>query len=388
MTLIHSARIVPGRHLDPGPDPASPPADDWVRFEGNRVAARGTGDSWREVATPSEVVDAGGRLLVPGFIDLHSHGGGGFAFDEGAEAARAALAVHRAHGTTRSVLSLVTARVDDLVERVRALVPLVQSDPLVLGLHLEGPFLAGSHRGAHDPELLRAADPATLDALIEAADGTLFQVTLAPELPGAEAAIRRFVQGGVKVAVGHTGADFDTALRAFDAGASILTHAFNGMAGIHHRAPGPVLAAMRCPHVTIEIIADGIHVHPEVIGLVFRGAPGRVALITDAMAATGAPDGVYQLGPLPVTVRDGVARTESGSLAGSTLTQDQALRVAVRDARVPLADVVAALTPTPAACLGRAHELGQLEPGYLADAVLLGEDLAVEAVWADGRRCG
>ncbi len=255
-----------------------------------------------------------------------------------------------------------------------------------MGLHLEGPFLADSHRGAHDPGLLRTPDAASVQALLDAANGTLFQVTLAPELPGAEAAVRRFVEAGVRVAIGHTAADFDEATRAFDWGATLLTHAFNGMAGMHHRAPGPVLAAMRCPHATLEVIADGVHVHPEMISLVFREAPNRVALITDAMAATGAPDGDYQLGPLQVAVRDGVARTAAGGLAGSTLTQDRALRIAIHTVGLSLTEAVTALTETPARCLGRAHDLGRLDPGYRADAVLLNSNLTVESVWAEGHR--
>ncbi|HEY3409974.1 MAG TPA: N-acetylglucosamine-6-phosphate deacetylase [Propionicimonas sp.] len=376
-TLIHSARIVSGGASHP---------DAWVQFDGNTIRARGSGDGWVALAAAAEVIDASGRTLTPGFIDLHGHGAGGFAYDEGPEAAESAIEVHRAHGTTRSVLSLVTARLDDVIARVRALAPLVVSDPLVMGLHLEGPFLADSYRGAHDPELLRAPDAASVRALLDAANGTLFQVTLAPELPGAEAAVRRFVEEGVRVAIGHTAADFDEATRAFGWGATLLTHAFNGMAGMHHRAPGPALAAMRCRQATLEVIADAVHVHPEMIALLFREAPHRVALITDAMAATGAPDGDYQLGPLQVAVRGGVARTAAGGLAGSTLTQDRALRVAVQEAGVSLTEAVTALTETPASCLGRAHDLGRLDPGYRADAVLLSSDLRVESVWAEGRR--
>ena len=168
----------------------------------------------------------------------------------------------------------------------------------MLGAHLEGPFLDHEFRGAHDPLQLRAADAASVERLLEASGGTLRQITIAPEHPGASEAIARFVDAGVAVAVGHTGADFETTLAAFDAGASILTHAFNGMRGIHHRAPGPVVAAMHADHVTLEIINDGVHVHPDVVRLAFAGAHGRVALITDAMAAAGAADGAYLLGSL------------------------------------------------------------------------------------------
>jgi N-acetylglucosamine-6-phosphate deacetylase len=324
---------------------------------------------------------------VPGFIDLHCHGGGGASVDEGEDAIGTALAVHGAHGTTRSVLSLVTASVDELAAQLELNARVAASDDRVLGAHLEGPFLDHEFRGAHDAARLRTADAASVDRLLDASGGTLRQVTIAPEHPGATEAITRFVDSGVAVAVGHTGADFATALAAFDSGASILTHAFNGMRGIHHRAPGPVVAAMHARHVTLEVINDGVHVHPDVVRLAFSGAPGRVALITDAMAATGAADGRYLLGSLDVRVAGGVARlVEGGSIAGSTLTQDEALRRAVVDCRIALEDAVGALTATPAAAIGRARDLGRLEPGYAADAVLLTPELAVDAVWGGGAR--
>ncbi|MGI6879835.1 N-acetylglucosamine-6-phosphate deacetylase [Microbacterium sp. gxy059] len=377
MTVIHSARLVTESSIVP---------DSWVRFDADRIVARGTGDGWR-AAGDGEVVDAGERLLAPGFIDLHGHGGGGAAFDDGEEAIERALATHRAHGTTRSVLSFVTAGIDDLAARLGSVRAVAGRDPLVLGAHLEGPFLDLDHKGAHDPGLLRDATPADVDALLAAADGSLVQITLAPEKPGALDAIRRFVDAGVRVAVGHTAADYDETLAAFDAGASILTHAFNAMDGIRHRAPGPIVAAMRTPQVTLEIINDGVHVHPDVVRMAFDAAPGRVALITDAMAAAGAPDGDYMLGPLAVRVADGIARLAEGdSIAGSTLTLDRALQQAVGACGIPLVDAIAALTVVPARALGREGELGSLAEGAAADALLLDDDLEVRGAWGAGRR--
>ena len=378
-TVIHSARLISGHDTV---------ADAWVRFDGDRVSARGIGDTWRDEApTDTSVTDAAGRHLVPGFIDLHCHGAGGASADEGEAAIETLLAVHNAHGTTRSVLSLVTAPVDALAGQLRAIARVAASDPRVLGAHLEGPFLDHEFRGAHDAAELRTADAASIDLLLDASNGMLRQITIAPEHSGALEAVDRFVDAGVAVAVGHTGADFATALSAFDAGASILTHAFNGMRGIHHRAPGPVVAAMHADHVTLEIINDGVHVHPDVVRLAFSGAPGRVALVTDAMAAAGAADGEYQLGSLGVIVADGVARLlEGGSIAGSTLTQDAALRHAVIESGLPLDEVIGALTVTPAAAIGRSGDLGRLDRGFAADAVLLAPDLTVEAVWGAGIR--
>ena len=378
-TVIHSARLVSGRDTV---------TDAWVRFEGDRVAARGIGDGWRvDADETATVTDAAGRALVPGFIDLHCHGGGGASVDDGEEAIATTLAMHTAHGTTRSVLSLVTAPVELLAARLETIARVAASDARVLGAHLEGPFLDHEFRGAHDPALLRTADTAAVDVLLEASRGMLRQITIAPEHPGAREAIARFVDAGVAVAVGHTGADFATALAAFDAGATILTHAFNGMRGIHHRAPGPVVAAMHADRVTLEIINDGVHVHPDVVRLAFSGAPGRVALVTDAMAAAGSADGHYVLGSLEVVVDRGVARlVDGGSIAGSTLTQDEALRRAVVESGIPFDEAIGALTVTPAAAIGRSADLGRLDPGFAADAVLLGEELGVEAVWVAGVR--
>ena len=379
-TLIHSARLVSsGRILENG----------WVLFDDDRDAAVGQGDPFPSDADDTErtVVDAAGRWLTPGFIDIHGHGGGGAAFDEGEDAIRTALAIHRSHGTTRSVLSLVTGAVPDLERELAVIADAVRRDPLILGSHLEGPFLEDSHRGAHDPSLLRTADPDSIERMLSAAAGTLIQVTLAPELPGGMAALRQFVDASVAVAVGHCGAGYDETRAAFDAGASILTHAFNAMPGIHHRAPGPVMAAMDTPGVTLEVINDGVHVHPSVVRLAFEGADGRIALITDAMAATGSSDGEYQLGSLRVEVVNGVARLAGGgSIAGSTLTLDTALRLAVTSVGLPIDVAVRALTETPARAIGREGDLGQLATGFAADAVLLGSDFTVEGVWGAGRR--
>ena len=384
-TVIHSARLLTGREDT---------ADAWVLLADGRVAARGSGSGWRDQiralpeAAAVEVVDGSGHTLVPGFIDMHCHGAGGASFGDAEPGAiENALTVHRRHGTTRSVLSLVTAPLQVIEEQVARIRDLAGRGLGVLGSHLEGPFLAEEFKGAHDPALLRAATAPDLERLIAAGSGTIAQVTLAPELPGGMAAIEQFTAAGVRVAVGHTAADYETARAAFAAGASILTHAFNGMRGIHHRAPGPVLAAMAEPHVTLELINDGVHVHPDVVRLAFAGAPGRVALITDAMAATCCSDGRYMLGSLQVDVEGGVARLAGGtSIAGSTLTLDAALRQAVHECGVPLQTAIAALTAVPARALGVADKFGDLTEGYAADAVLLDASLEVASVWADGVR--
>ncbi|SIO91403.1 N-acetylglucosamine-6-phosphate deacetylase [Nocardiopsis sp. JB363] len=375
--LIHSVSLVDeGVRLD----------DAWIAFRNGRVHARGRGGGWRE-RTARAMRDGTGAILTPGFIDIHCHGAAGAGFDDPeaqADALDDALTEHAAHGTTRLVLSLVSAPIPRITNRLEALHEYVALRPTVLGVHLEGPFLADSHCGAHDPAHLADPDPASVDALLRAGRGNIRQVTIAPELPGALSAIDTLVREGVAVAVGHTGADVDVVRDAFAAGASILTHTFNGMRGLHHRAPGPIAAAVESG-ATLEVIADGVHVDPMMIGFLHALAPGRIALVTDAMAATGCEDGDYVLGSLPVRVRDGVVRLrDGGSIAGSTLTTATALRIATTRSGMSLPEAVASLTTIPARAIGR-PELGTLRVGAASDAVLMDEELRVRAVWAEGR---
>ncbi|WP_448719956.1 N-acetylglucosamine-6-phosphate deacetylase [Microbacterium natoriense] len=376
--VIHSARIV---------DRGAVVDDGWVRIEGGVVTDRGAGDDW---APADEIVDAStiagaDAVLTPGFVDIHGHGGAGASFDDGVEAIRTGRALHRAHGTTRAVVSLVTASLDDLARSVSAIADLMQTDADIIGSHLEGPFLDPGHHGAHEPSLLREPAAEDVARLLDAGRGTVRQVTIAPELPGGLDAIRQIVDAGAAAAVGHTDADAAIATAAFEAGATILTHAFNAMPGIHHRAPGPVLAAAADHRVVLEGIADNVHLDPYVIKLLFDSAPERVALITDAMAAAGSADGHYDLGAVSVTVENGVARADdTGAIAGSTLTQDVALRRAVQ-AGVPLPAAVRALTETPARAIGAGAALGALRSGCCGDAVLLDAELHVVRVWVGER---
>lgn len=380
---MSAARVIRGaRKLD-----ASGQVDDfWLATEGDRIVATGDGSGWRAYADDADVTDAGGRWLTPGFIDLHSHGAGGCAYEGGIDDMRTALRTHREHGTTRSILSLVANPVPELCESLRLIAELTDTDPLVLGSHLEGPFLNPAKRGAHNPDFLITPDDLeAVELLLAAARDTLRQITIAPELPGALEAVDVLVEAGVVVAVGHTEATEDQAKAAFDRGARVLTHAFNAMPGIHHRAPGPIIAAVDDDRVTLELILDGFHVHPDVAHLAFVQAPGRIALITDSMAAAGSVDGIYELGSLTVNVVNGQAMLANGtSIAGSTLTQDVALKIAVERTRIAPAAAVEALTLTPARVLGREHELGRLAPGYAADAVLLDHEWNVQHVLAAG----
>ena len=368
MILSADRVVLPAGLVEPG----------WVETSGDRVTGAGGG-------TPPAPADRHlTGILVPGFVDQHCHGGGGASFTTGdpAEAARV-VDTHRAHGTTTLVASLVTDTEERLVARVRALARLVRSGELA-GIHLEGPWLSAEHCGAHDPALLRAPDPAEVARVVDAGEGTVVMVTLASELEHGLDAVTLLAERGVLAALGHTDATYDDARAAVDAGVTVATHLFNTMRPVHHRHPGPVLALAGDPRVVVELIADGIHLHPEVLRWAAAAAPHRFSLITDAMGAAGSADGDYVLGPAAVQVRDGVARLASnGAIAGSTLTMDRAVRYAVTVAGVPLAAAVEAASATPARLLGLT-DVGEIEPGRRADLVHLDEDLEVVAVMRAG----
>jgi len=366
--LVHSGTLVDANGERSG----------WVLIDGGQIASVGSPSDLPPEAERS--VDASGRYVTPGFVDIHGHGAGGAHYQDGVDQALVALEVMRAHGTTRAVASFVSTSIDSMVAAIHTAHRAMERDPGLIGVHVEGPFLAPDRKGAHDRNALCHPDRESVARLLGVASGVIRQITIAPELPGALEAISRFVDAGVPVAVGHTDCDYGTAREAFDRGASLVTHAFNAMAPIQGRLPGVLGAAVAADHVTIEVIADGIHVHPASIALLFAAAPGRVALVTDAMAAAAAPPGRYLLGELDVDVADGravVAGTDT--LAGSTLTPDRALRTVVNDCDISLHDAVAALTTTPARAIGE-QDPAVLAPGARAELAVLDAGLFVTEV--------
>jgi len=371
MLLTGAKVVVPGGVLDPG----------WLRLALGRIAAVGSGRPSPERGEQHRELT--GRTILPGFIDLHVHGGGGGTYTGGDPVeVRRARAFHRSGGTTRSLASLVTAPLDDLLSALASLAELAESG-LIAGVHLEGPFLSHDFCGAQDPRYLLAPDAEVLNRLIAAGRGSVRMVTVAPELPGAIELIRRIVDVGAIAAIGHSNATYATATSAIDAGASVATHLCNGMRPIHKREPGIVGAALERQEVVCELIADGHHLHPAVLRLVFTTASERVALVTDAISAAGVEDGRYRLGPASVQVVHGVAHLEgTQTLAGSTTTLAGAVRHAVIDAGLPLAAVARAASAVPAQLLGISHDVGTIEVGKVADIVVLDTQFAVEAVFS------
>ena len=358
--------------------------DFWMTMDESKILETGTGVP---PGQNSEItIDAGGQWLTPGFIDIHCHGGAGFSFGSDLEKISAALGPHRSRGTTRSVLSIVSDSIESMTHSLDTIAKFSQRDSRVLGSHIEGPFLSEDFRGAHDPTAIRSPKQKDVEELLEAADGTMVQVTIAPELQGADSAINMFLDHDVRVAVGHSDSTYSEAQLAFNQGATILTHAFNAMRPIHHREPGPIIAAFEDSRVTLEFILDGLHSVSQIAELAFREAPGRVALVTDAMAAAGAGDGDYRLGSLDVNVSRGQAMvTGTETLAGSTLTQDVALRLALQEVGLSAVEAVTALTMTPSRALGLDKTMGLLRKGFVADAVLLDSNWCVKKVWAEGK---
>jgi N-acetylglucosamine-6-phosphate deacetylase len=358
----------------------------WVHIAGGVIVAVGEG------APPGDVVvhDLQGAWLLPGFIDIHMHGGGGHDVTSSIDAMRAAVEFHRRHGTTRTLVSLVTAPVDALTEQLTWAAELTARGPApdgqVVGAHLEGPFLSPLRSGAQNTDHMLVPDPAVLARLLTAGRGSVRCMTLAPELPGAMDLLMMLVRAGVVAAIGHSDATYAQARAAIEAGASLVTHVFNGMRPLHHREPGLVGAALDAG-IACELINDGVHVHPAVARLVAQ-VPDRLVLVTDAIDAAGLGDGLFSLGGLPVQVRDGSARlAATSSLAGSTLTMAEAVRRAVIDSDLLIAAVSTAASATPARVLGVGDQVGSIAAGLAADLVVLDDDLRVSAVMATGEWC-
>ena len=305
-------------------------------------------------------------ILIPGFVDIHCHGGGGkyFASLTDAEISQV-IQTHRAGGTVAGLASLVTEPIPNLLQQIKRLVPFAERGEIA-GIHLEGPYLSHSRCGAHDPALLRIPTIAEVQELLNAGQGFIKMITIAPELDGALEVIEYLAKSGVIAAIGHSQSDAATAQAAIDRGASVVTHFNNAMPKVVD-GPGTMNSAVINElRVSLELILDGEHVATNIVREIFEAAPNRIVMITDAMSAAGSADGTYKIADLEVTVKDSVARLASnGSLAGSTLTMAKAFNHALNEIGVSITEAVHAASTLPALILGRA-DLGEIAVGKSA----------------------
>lgn len=370
--MIHNARIItPQRIIENG----------WLLVAQGRIVSLAAGDAPPDSA--DEYLDAGGQTLLPGFVDIHVHGGAGHdTMDATPDALHEMARFYARHGVTTFLATTWT----DTPERIRVAMTQVaqimqnssQDGARLAGVHMEGPYLNPEYCGAQNPEYIRQADMAAMQALFDL--DVIRLVSLAPEFEANHALIDVCVQRGITVSVAHSGATADQMQQAFARGLSHATHTFNAMTGLHHRRPGIVGAVLTEPTVTAELIADGIHVHPMAMQLLWQmKGPEQVVLITDAIRAAGMPDGEYTIDERVMMVKDGACRLPDGTLAGSILTMESALRNFQAATGDPLETLWQTCSLNPARVIGMAHEIGSIERSKAADLVLLDDNLSV--IW-------
>jgi N-acetylglucosamine-6-phosphate deacetylase len=357
----------------------------WLATEGRRIARMGQGAP--PPGTAGEAVDAHGLTLLPGFIDLHAHGAVGVeVMDADPDGLRRMARWYASHGVTAWCPTTWTGSERDTLRAVEAIAEVVgpvEGGATVLGAHLEGPFLNPARCGAQEQSLIRPAGRAEAGRLLDT--GVLRLLALAPEVEGNAWLVAEAAARGVTVAAGHTDATYEQALRAVAAGVRHVTHTFNAMRPLRHREPGMVGAALDLDELACELVADNVHVHPAAMRLLLRAkGPGGVVLVTDAVRAAGLPDGAYDLGDRQAINMDGAIRLADGTLAGSVLTLDRALRNLQAASGRPLAELWPVSSRNAARSIGADATKGSLEPGKDADLVLLDADLQVVATVAEG----
>jgi N-acetylglucosamine-6-phosphate deacetylase len=364
------------------PNPAFQPGS--VLIDGGRIATIGLSDTL-ETPTDAEIIDAAGYVLAPGFIDLQLNGGFGHDFTQNPDTIWQVGTQLPQQGVTAFLPTLITSPLETIRHAQQVLdlgAPSDYAGAVPVGLHLEGPFLNPAKKGAHNRDYIRP--PSVKDISDWSADSHVGLVTLAPEMPGAHDLIRCLSKRGVTVSVGHSNSTYDEGVAGIEAGVRYATHLFNAMPQIHHREPGIIGAVLADERLTIGLIPDGIHVHPALVKLVIQAVGiQRINVVTDAMAALGMPPDIYHLGDFKVTVSADRAQLTDGTLAGSILPMDQALRNLMSFAGCTLADALITITRTPADLLN--VRKGRIAPGYDADFVLLAHDNTVEAAYVAGK---
>ncbi|GAB7388967.1 N-acetylglucosamine-6-phosphate deacetylase [Bacillaceae bacterium] len=334
-------------------------------------------------AHTGRVIRFEGKILVPGFIDVHIHGGGGGDWmDQSHAAFRKILSTHSCYGTTGLLATTITTPLDRLKECVSEIVSLMETQttgPRILGIHLEGPYINPLWKGAHRADWIQTPRLADMEMLLDHSRGTLKWITLAPEGGEESEEILRYLSSrGVVCAVGHSDATYEEVCRCLNHGLSHVTHLYNAMRPYHHREPGIIGAALTRDELTLELIADGIHVSFPALQVAVKAKDWRkILLITDAIRATGMPDGEYELGGQAVTVKDGVARLQDGTLAGSTLTMNRAVFMMMKLAGLPFERAIQMASAIPAQKLGVDDRKGWIKEGYDADLLIVDESLHV-----------
>ena len=391
-TLINNVKLVTGEGVF---DNAA------VLINGGKIEFVST-DGAMILPAVHETVDGGGCYLGAGFIDIHVHGGGGHDFMDGTEEAfRGAMASHMAHGTTSMVPTTLTAELDELCQVFDAARKVKSSAyaenlPEILGLHLEGPFVAPEQAGAQDPKYIKVPSDGSWRDIVKAARGELLIWTVAPELQGADEMCAELRGSGIVFSAGHSSAKYADAVRAIEAGYTMATHLYSSMSTIirenGYRVPGLLEASLLHDEICAEVIADGLHLPPELLRLIYKTkGRSRMVLVTDAMRGAGMPDGEYLLGSLKrgqtVSVFDGIAHMPDGvSFAGSVCTADRLIRTMTKKAHIPLHEALSMLTENPAREIGVEDRKGKVAAGYDADLVLFDEDINIRGVWCRGTR--
>jgi N-acetylglucosamine-6-phosphate deacetylase len=344
-----------------------------------------------EVPAAAEIVDARGLTVVPGYVDLHVHGGGGYSLatrDAGEIESYARWVV--SHGVTGFLATIFASSCEEAAEFVHAAGYVSDWAPEggaeILGINLEGPFISGKRRGALPETWVRPASIEELIALSEASDESIKLMTLAPEIDGAEELLPWAIENWIVVAVGHSDATYEEAAKAFELGASHLTHAFDGMRTFHHRDPGPVLAAIGAPGVTLEIIADGVHLHPATVSSIVRAAgPDRIALVSDGVPPAGLDSGTFLVGEQEARLTGGAVHLSDGTIAGGAATMAGIIRNVLEWQAAPLADAIRMASTVPARVVGLSDRKGRIAPGYDADLVALDDEMNIVRTWVHGR---
>lgn len=347
-----------------------------------------------DISTPTltgaEVIEGKDKYIVPGYIDIHVHGGGGSDVMDGDYEAINQIAISHSHfGTTSFLPTTMTMSKDKIIRSLRSICEAVKKGTAgseILGIHMEGPYINPEKKGAQKEEDIRKISIDEFSEFNQASGNLIRLVTIAPEMPGAIGLIKYLYEQGIITSVGHTNATYVQTQAGIRAGLSHVTHTFDAMRGLHHREPGVVGAALTSPELTVEIIADGIHIHPIVLKILTKiKEDEKVVLITDAMRAAGLKEGTYDLGGQEVIVTKGQARLKDGTLAGSVLTMDKAVKNMVNKIGIQLPKAIQMASYNPAKSIGIENKKGSIEPGKDADIVILNKNLETELTMVAGK---